>query len=151
MSDTFINGNRTQFADVSMSADGGDIPVGALKSLNFSSSLEPGVLAGNSIYSPGLTNGSYTASADFEMLQSESDAFESDLTDDGSVGLYQTDFDIQASFALSDESYVETVNLRGCRIKSRELSASAGTDGLYYKYTLVVRRVARNGRPDAIQ
>lgn len=148
--DTFINGNRVSFVDVSMSANGSDVPVGALKSVNWTSSLDPGMLQGNSIFSPGRTSGYYAASADFEMLLEESDDFEDDLTDGGSTGLLQTDFDMSLSYALSDESYVETVVLRGCRIKTHGQSASNGNDGLYMKYELSVMRIERNGRADVI-
>lgn len=150
MANTFINGNVASFVDTTMSAGGSDIPVGSMKSLNWQSSMEPGVIQGNSVFTPGLTSGYFLGSADFEILLSESDDWENALTNFGASGLLQTDFDIQVQYALSDESYVETVNLRGCRIKTHGVSAGNGSDALYMKYELVVRRIERNGRPEAI-
>lgn len=149
--DTWINGNRASFVDVSMEANGQDIPIGALRSINWQGALEPGMVEGNSVFSPGRTSGNYKASCDFEMLLAESDEFESNLTNDGSTGLLQTDFFMQVSYALSDESYVETVKIRGARIKTHGVSGQNGNDALYMKYELTVMRIERNGRPDAIQ
>lgn len=151
MADTWINGNRVSFVDVSMEADGNDIPIGALRSINWQGSLEPGIIEGNAVFSPGRTSGTYKGSADFEMLLAESDDFENNLTNNGNTGLLQTDFLMQVSYALTDESYVETVKLRGSRIKTHGVSGTSGSDALYMKYELTVMRIERNGRADAIQ
>lgn len=151
MSDTWINGNRVSFVDVSMEADGTDIPIGALRSINWQGGLEPGIIEGNAVFSPGRTSGYYKATCDFEMLLEESDDFEDNLTNSGDTGLLQTDFFMQVSYALTDESYVETVKLRGTRIKTHGASGTSGNDALYTKYECTVMRIERNGRPDAIQ
>lgn len=148
--DTFINGNQVSFADTTMSANGRDVSIGALKSVNFTSSLEPGLIQGNgTVYAAGKTAGNYTATADFEMLLSESRDFEADLTNDGETKPLTTDFDMQISYALPDESFTTTVNLRGCRIKSRAVSAANGSDAIYMKYELVVMKVEIDGLADA--
>lgn len=147
--DTNINGNRVSWADFVFSKpDGTDVPSGAMKSFNWQSSQEPGNIQGNAVYSAGKTAGFFVASADFEMLMNEASDWEDDLTNSGDTKLYRTDFDMSASYINEDETEKHTVTLRGCRVKSRTVSAANSTDPICNKYEMVVQRVTFDGRDD---
>lgn len=141
---TQINGNRYSFTSISINANGADIPKGVLKSISYSAKQDPGVVQGNQVTVVGLTSGYGQGDGNFEMLVSEWDDFNFQLTGDNSLPTMSVDFDIIVSYSVNDID-VRTDSLRGCRITSIDSSNSQGNDATMKTCNLFIRRLTLNG------
>lgn len=152
---TYVNGNRVSVVDSRLTLDGERIAKGVLQSLDWTSTLEPGIIKdGNSIRSAGRTAGKYEANVSFELLLEDAEQFEFDLTGDGATGLLQTEFDMEHQFKLEDSqtTFVQTVAARGLRLKSHGYQTGGGSDPIKMKYECtLIAPIEVNGRPDIIE
>lgn len=142
---TLINGNRFSFVNLSVSANGADIPRGAITALNYNPTQEPGLVQGNLNVPTGRTQGYASATGSMEILLSEFNDFILGLTGGNPlVAFMDVDFDIVASYSVNDIDVV-TDSLLGCRITNADASNAQGSDPTKRMVQLSIMRVYLNG------
>lgn len=155
-----VNGRRFDFSSVEVKTNGASIVGRAVSSINYSDTLEPGVVRGGSPLPLGLTRGEYTAEASMEMPKEESVLFLAALVAQatgaaallgatGSAipqGYMEVRFEIDVAYAESMlAAAIQVDHLNGCRIKSVSDSHARGADGLMVRLDMFVQYIVRNG------
>jgi hypothetical protein len=145
---TLINGNRYSFTsiDAVASVTGAPIavPKGALQGINYTGSVDPGLVQGNQQAPVGRTGGYGTSEGDFEILAAEADDFNAALTGGGTFPLTGVDFDWTVGYGVNDiDTRIDV--LRGCRIISVESPNAKGNDASVKRYRMSIMRVRLNG------
>lgn len=141
---TLINGNRYSFANITIQLGGVEVARGALKSINYDASQEPGLVQGNQVAPVGRTVGYGSATGSFEMLASEWDDFNDSLTNSGETPTMSVDFDIIISYSVNDVD-VRTDSLLGCRITKIGSANTQGNDATTKACDLSIMQVYENG------
>lgn len=144
MQQTLINGNRHSFVNLTVNANGRDIPRGSITSVNYNPTQDPGLVQGNLNVPTGRTQGYSTATGSIEILLSEANDFYSNLTNNGEVAIMDVDFDMIVQYSINDIDVI-TDTLRGCRITNLDASNSQGNDATKRTHSLSIMRVALNG------
>lgn len=140
---TIINGVIYQFACLEISLAGK--PYGGITEINYSDTLEPGVLRGTSPYMRGRTLGQYEAEASFTMAKQDFELLKAALAGLGQGGFGEAVFLITVSYRVFGLPLI-TDTIEGCRIKHNENAHSSGnTDALLTKCDLSVFRIGWNG------
>ncbi len=141
---TLINGNRYSFTDVFVQLNNVDMAKGVFKSIDYSAEQTSGEVYGNQVTMVGKTQGTAKGTCSFEMLISDSDDFDSNLTNAGETPIMSVDFTIQVQFSVNDVD-VRTDRLEGCRIQKVDTSNQQGSDATMAKYEILAMRVYKNG------
>jgi len=141
---TQINGNRYGFTNVFVQLNGADMAKGVFKSIDYGSEQTSGEVYGNQVSMVGKTEGTGKGTCSFEMLLSDSDDFDSQLTNGGAVTIMSVDFTIQVQFSVNDVD-VRTDRLEGCRIQKVDQTNQQGSDAAMAKYEILATRVYKNG------
>lgn len=140
-----INGVVYDYSSITVTVDG--IPYGGISEINYSDTLDPGVLRGTSALPRGFTRGQYEAEASFTIaLQDMLPLREALAAKAIGGGFMETVFLISVSYREATSPLV-TDTIEGCRIKHQENSHSAGNnDGLMTKVDLKVYRIGWGGK-----
>lgn len=141
---TLINGNRYSFVNLTVNANGRDIPRGSITALNYNPTQDPGIVQGNLNVPTGRTQGYATATGSIEILLSEANDFYANLTANGAVAILDVDFDIVVQYSINGIDVVTDV-LRGCRITNLDASNAQGNDATKRTHSLSIMRVTLNG------
>ena len=128
-----VNGHEYSFVSLSCSA-GTQKLKGLLKSINYSDSLEPGVVEGDSVQDQGFTRGKYKAECSLEFVTRR--AYQEWLSSLGE-GAYEQYFTMTVVYSETNVSPVITDKIINCRIKKPAVDAS-GTDAIAVKVDLAV-------------
>ena len=152
-----INGSRFSFSSVDFR-----IPtfpgqrITDIKSVDYTSTLEPGKVFGTSAQKVGRTRGQQECEGSVEMYReawglllpalSALTAFTSGLSPLGAPpGIQEVAFDIIVSYAELPISPVQTDVLKGCRIKKIGSNAAEGTEALTVKLDLDIMQIGYTG------
>lgn len=130
-----INGQRHAWSSAIIKLD--NVPVLALKSLNYNDNLEPSAVRGTHPQPLGFTQGEYTAESDGEGILQEINNLLKQLGN----GFGETVFDVVASYSARQlDTIVDSFQVR---IKKIEASQSQGPDALTRKLTFQVMGVIK--------
>lgn len=139
-----INGKVYQYDNLEIVING--IPYQGITEINYSDTLEPGILRGTSVYMRGRTRGSYEAEASFTIAKADFEAVKAALISLGKGGFGEVEFLISVSYAEPTSPLINDT-IEGCRIKHQENSHSSGnSDGLVTKVDLSVFRIGWDGK-----
>ncbi len=142
---TFVNGNRYSFVDISVFIGDFAQPRGIFKSINYDSQQDPGIVQGNQVGIVGRTAGYGTATGSFEMLRSEMDDLFFAITQGGAFPIHNCpDFTISVTYSVNEIDTV-TDELRGCRITKIGSSNSQGTDATTKSCDLQIAQLILGG------
>jgi len=143
---TIVNGNRHSWVSITLDADG--LPIGGIKSLDYSDNLEPGTPYGTGPVALGYTRGKYTAEFSTEMYRKEFELLKARLGVAGvgfmeTVGIYNVSYlerDLEGGEPITDTIVA--------RISKVEASNADGTDASSVKVTFkVIAPIEWNGVP----
>lgn len=134
-----INGKRRDFSSLELVVSG--LIFTGVKAVDYSDSLEPGIVYGTGALPIGTTRGQYKAQGSITLYRAEFDALIATLGD----AYMEKYFDVVASYADDGDSAVTVDTLVGCRIKNVGNSHSSGGDALEMKIDLHVHYIKRNG------
>lgn len=138
-----INGKVYQYDNLEIVING--IPYPGIVEINYSDTLEPGILRGTSPFMRGRTRGSYEAEASLTIAKEDFEPVKAALIRIGRGGFGETEFLISVSYADPTSPLINDT-IEGCRIKHQENSHSSGnSDGLVTKIDLSVFRIGWNG------
>jgi hypothetical protein len=142
-----INGQRYDFTSVQIMVNGVPIVGRAPSSINYSDTLEPGVVRGGSALPLGLTRGEYSAEATLELPKEESDTLITALAATTlGAGYMEARFEISVAYAeILGRTQVDQLN--GCRVRRVDESHARGAEGLTVRFELFVQAIIRNGKP----
>lgn len=143
---TIVNGNRHSWVSITLDADG--LPIGGIKSLDYSDSLDPGTPYGTDPVPLGYTRGKYTAEFSCEMYRKEFELLKERLGVAG-VGFGETAGIYNVSYLEQDleggEPITDTIVGRLMKVESAN---SDSTDASSVKLTFkVVEPILWNGVP----
>lgn len=127
-----VNGHEYSFTSIKTTA--GAFKVKKLKSIDYSDSLEPGIVEADEAQAVGATRGKYSAEASLEFATRR--AYQEWINSLGE-GAYEKYFTITLTYAETGVSPTITDKLINCRIKKPSVSAS-GTDAVGVKVELFV-------------
>lgn len=151
-----VNGFRFDFSSIQFRVNGRPFP--GIKSLNYNSGMDPGLMRGTAAQVLGRTRGQYNAEGNIELFREDSDDFltliaPQSLTTQGQgvqgTGYMETAFDIVVTYFEPIQGAgpaVQTDVLRGCRIKKDDASHSQGSDPLSVKFDLHIMLLLKNGK-----
>lgn len=140
-----INGIVYDYSSITIVVNG--VPYPGITEINYSDTLEPGILRGTSAFMRGRTRGMYEAEASFTMAKEDYNVLIKALVTlgGGIAGFMEVPFLISVSYAEATAALINDT-VEGCRIKHNENSHSAGnSDGLVQKADLSVFRIGWNG------
>jgi len=140
-----INGVRASWADVecSIGKTGAAKKITrAVKSINFTDELKPGVIRGNSAKKQGRTLGIHDPSADATFFDAEF----TQLVDDLGDGFGAIPIDITICYVPATGLAMKKVELIGCRITKHEGGGEEGEDALEVAVDLDPMDVLINGK-----
>jgi hypothetical protein len=139
-----INGKVYQYDNLEIVING--IPYAGITEINYSDTLEPGILRGTSVYMRGRTRGSYEAEASFTIAKEDFEGVKAALISLNRGGFGEVEFLISVSYSEATSALINDT-IEGCRIKHQENSHSSGnSDGLVVKVDLSVFRIGWNGK-----
>ena len=127
-----VNGHEYSFASAKISL--GYFKPGALKSIDYSDSLEPGEVEGQGPQLEGMTRGKYRAECSLEF--STRRAYQEWINSIGH-GFMEQYFTVTVSYAEYNISPIITDRIINCRIKKPAVT-NTGTDATPVKVDLVV-------------
>jgi hypothetical protein len=133
-----VNGHRYSFSSIEVDLDGRQ-HVG-WSAVNFTDTLEPGIVRGTHAQILGRTRGDYTCEASLTGYVEEINEFLADLGD----GWMERIFDVTVTFAEANGP-THTVEIRQCRIQSIAHAHAQGTDPLSVDMTLHPLVIIREG------
>jgi hypothetical protein len=134
-----INGHRYSWASLEVTIRG--MMVIALRSINYSSELTPGIIWGSDPGRVGRTPGRVTHAASVELLRREWDVLREEL----GMSFGRVPFDVSVQYADEGEAVV-TDWLIGCRITRVEMNNSDSTDATAVALTLDPYDIRQGGR-----
>jgi hypothetical protein len=108
--------------------------------VNYTDSLEPGIVRGLHAQFLGRTRGDYTCEASLTGYHEEV----RELLDQLGDGYLEAIFDISVTYQEGDGP-THTDEIRGCRLQSIANGHTQGTDGLAIDLTLAPTLIIRNG------
>lgn len=139
-----INGKVYQYDNLEIVING--IPYQGITEINYSDTLEPGILRGTSVYMRGRTRGSYEAEGSITIAKADFEAVKEALIALNRGGFGEVEFLISVSYSEATSPLINDT-IEGCRIKHQENSHSSGnSDGLLTKVDLSVFRIGWNGK-----
>lgn len=149
-----INGHRYGFSSIEIDYAG--LKIAGFKSINYSSSLDPGELRGNSAVVLGRTRGNFSSDASCEMYRLEFDNLKEKLAaiglaTPGQMGFMEVSFPIIVSYCELSAANATVDTLVGVRIKKVDSSNAQGTDASTIKLDLHVMNILYNGVPAVAQ
>jgi hypothetical protein len=133
-----VNNRTYSFASVEIDIDGTIYT--AVKSINYSDSLEPGELRGTAVHALARTAGEYKAEASFEVSLAEAKLIREKVGD----GYMLKSFPITVTFTEDNEE-THKHELVGCRMKKNDNSNQSGSDPTMEKIDLHVMYIKRDG------
>lgn len=140
-----INGRRAQWADVEVSSGkSGQAKkiTRAVKRINYSDSLEPGVVRGNSAKKQGRTLGLQEPEASWTLFDEEF----TQLVDDLGDGFGAVPFDITLVYRAATGQPTKKVELIGCRMTTYDGGGEEGEDALEVEMDLDPMDILINGK-----
>lgn len=125
-----INGVRFDFSSIEIIVQG--IRFAGIKSLNYSHTLEPGMVYGTSAQKQGRTRGQYSAEGSIEIYKADWGDLLVLLTAAGR-GFMEQEFTIAAMYSELVPATIMTDTIVGARIKKPDHSYTEGSDPLTVK------------------
>jgi hypothetical protein len=144
-----LNGNLYDITTMSVTLAGTPITRGVFTEFNWSGTLTPGKLMGNSQLPLGYTPGQGEYKGSFKMEISHFDDFAQDIINLGYPQVVGVDFDVTLSYLVNQfgptaGDNIRTVNLIGVRITDPSENTS-GTDAKVMECSCIIHRVEVNG------
>lgn len=138
-----INGLVYDYSSIEITING--LPYQGITEINYSDTMEPGILRGTGPLMRGRSRGLYEAESSFTIAKEDFDAVKRALVAMGLGGFMEAVFLITVSYKEATGNMI-TDEIEGCRIKHNENSHSAGNaDALMHKVDLSVFRIKWNG------
>jgi hypothetical protein len=140
-----INRNRYDFASIEAMVNGLPVLGRTFKAIEYSDSVQRGVVRAGGRLPLGLTGGEYTAEGSLEMPKEEFDIFLGVITQGGARGYLDAPFEMSVTYAeLLGPLMVD--HLYGCRINGTSQSHQTGPDGLVVRVPLYIQMLILNGK-----
>ena len=138
-----INGLVYDYSSISIVIAG--VPYQGVTEINYSDTLEPGVLRGTGAFMRARTRGMYEAEASFTIAKEDFEPIKIALASRGFGGFMEAPFQIAVAYSEANAPLINDT-IEGCRIKRNENSHSSGnSDGIVTKVDLSVFRIGWNG------
>lgn len=141
-----INGLMYSFASIEAFFNG--FPIAGIVSINYKSSLKPGIARGTGAQKMGRTIGDHDADCDFEMYLLDAMAFIATLGNAGGFGFGVGEFIVRVGYQeiFSEVPMPPTLDvILGARVTELAASNQQGTDPSKRKFTTDVMDVLHNG------
>lgn len=144
-----LNGNLYDITTMSVTLNGTPIPRGVFSEFNWSTTLTPGKMQGNSELPHGYTPGQGEIKGSFKMEISHYDDFCSNIINLGYPQVLGVDFDVTIAYLVNQfgptaTSDIRIVNLVGVRITDQNENTT-GTDAKQAECSVIIHRVDVNG------
>lgn len=133
-----VNGHRMSFSSIEVSIDGK--AYWGFTAVNYTDTLEGGLVRGVHPQPLGRTRGEYSCEASLTSLLEESRDFVKALGD----GFMEKVFDVVVVYS-EDGNGTHQDEIQGCRVQSIAHAHASGTDGLTVDITLMPLRIIRDG------
>ncbi len=156
----YINGVRWDYSSIEFEL-GAMKRVFGIKEINYSDTMEPGLVYGGSSPQPlGRTRGVYSSEGSFSIYREEYGDFMAYLSSGqppplngpgtaGTLGVFETVFDVTLNFGEQGQQQ-HTDRLVSCRVKKRDKGFSQSADPLVVKVDLSILRVDEFISPNAL-
>lgn len=140
---TRINGKLYDYSSVVVTIR--NIVYSNVTDINYSHSLDPGVLRGTSPMWRGRTRGTYDTNGSFSMYKEDYQNLIGQLAAAGMGGYMEATFQITVIYRDFGAVLPITDTLNGCRIKGDDDSHSSGNDPIIVKADLSIFELIRGG------
>lgn len=148
-----INGRRYDFASVETAVNGLPVLGRTITALDYSDSVQRGIVRAGSPLPIGYTRGEYSAEGSIEMPREEYPLFLSAITANSPLGIYEVSFELTVAYAELGQA-LQVDNLNGVRLNGAAQTLQRGPEGLVVRCPLLIHLVVWNGKlplsPDVI-
>jgi hypothetical protein len=140
-----INGKRYDYASILTMVNGLPKLGRTITSIEYSDSIQRGVVRAGARLPIGYTGGEYSAEGSIEMPIEERDIFLAEIASGGIArGRYDAAFELTVSFAeLGQRTIVDQLN--GCRLNGTEQTFQRGPEGLVVRFPISIHLLILNG------